>query len=700
MKINLINSVFLALGISVVACTSSLNVDRTNAPKPSKAPVINIPTPKEFTLDNGLRVFLVEDHKLPKVSFQLTVDYDPVLEKDKVGLSDLAGELMGEGTTTKTKEQIDEEIDFIGANLSTYSNGVYISSLSKHSDKVLEIASDIILHPSFPQEQLEKKKRKIISSLKMISTNPNAIADRVGNVLKYGKNHPYGEVQLKEHVENITIADCKKHYDTYFRPNVSYLVIVGDITPEEAKKKAQKYFGNWEKQTVPSHQYPFPPKVKENRVVFVEKPGAVQSLIKIIYPVDYKVGAPNAASVSVMSNIFGGAFSSYLMSNLREDKAYTYGARGGVRPDRLVGSFNASASVRNEVTDSAIVEFLKEMKHIRNEKVKAEDLNRIKNNMNGNFALSLEKPQTIARFALNTARYNLPKDYYQNYLARLAAVNEDSVKQAAEMYIYPDSAIILVIGNTEILEKIKKFDADGEIEILDVNGEPKKELELAPAGMTAEKVIEQYLYVITDLSDMESVKQKFNQVKDITINMEAQIQGMTIQMKSQQMQPNLILTEVSMNGMTMQKQTFDGQNGKASGMQGNKDIEGKELEKLKHDAIMHKEIKYKELGYEMELLGIATVLGKKAYKVRLKSPKGEETFQYYDKNTGLLIYSVTNFTSEDGKAMTTTSEYKDYRNVNGILYPFKRAEQAGQQVIDLEVKNIEINKGLKKSDFQ
>ena len=686
------------LSVYVVSCSNNAIVDRSQAPKPSPAPEINIAKPVSFTLDNGLKVFVVADHKLPKVSFQLTVDSDPILEKDKVGLGDLAGELMAEGTLTKTKNEIDTEIDFIGANLTTYAGGIYISSLSKHSDKALEIASDIMLNPSFPAEQLEKKKRQLLSNLKSISANPNAIASRVGSVVSYGKEHPYGEIQLQEHIENITIEDCKAHYETYFRPNVSYLVIVGDITKEEAKAKAEKYFGNWKKKEVPTHKYQLPELVKENRVVFVEKPGAVQSLIQVMYPLDYKIGAEDAASVELMTGVFGGAFSSYLNANLRENKGYTYGARGGMSPDRLVGKFTASASVRNEVTDSSIVQFLAEMKHIVDEEVNEEDLTRIRNNANGNFALSLEKPQTVARFALNTAKYNLPEDYYQNYLSRLDKVTAKEVQEVAKKYIKPAACIILVVGNKDVLESLKQFDADGVIEVLDINGNPKKDLKPVPDGMTAEKVVEQYFYARTNKSNMDEVKALFNKVKAIEYNMEAAIQGMTINMVSKQLAPNYFLSEVKMDKTIMQRQAYNGKIGRSSGMQGAKVIEGEELTALAQEAIMHKELKYKELGYELQLLGIEPILGVEAYKVELTSPLKEVKLQYYDVSTGLLIFSTSTKVVE-GNSITSTTEYGDYKSVNGILYPHKRAEQVGNQLIDLTVLEIKINTELKPADF-
>lgn len=696
---NLYRLLILSVAVATVSCSKKVTVDRSVAPVPTPAPEINIPTPATFTLENGLKVFVVENHKLPKVSFQLTVDADPLLENDKVGLSDLTGQLMAEGTQSKSKEQIDNEIDFIGASLFTSANGVYLSSLSKHTDKALDIASDIMMNPSFPKEQLDKKKKQMLSSLKTISTNANAIAARVSSVVCYGKGHPYGEVQLKEHLDNITIEDCKKHFKTYFRPNVSYLVVVGDITVDDAKSKVQKYFGKWEKKEVPKHYYEFPSLVKENRVVFVEKAGAVQSLVQVFYPLKYGMGAEDASAVKLMTGIFGGAFSSYLNANLREDKAYTYGARGGIRPDRLVGKFSASASVRNEVTDSAIVEFLAEMKHIVNEKVKAEDLTRIRNNSNGGFALSLEKPQTVARFALNTARYDLPSDYYQNYLARLDKVTAEDVQNVAKKYIKPEACVILVVGNKEVLETLKQFDADGEVEILDMNGDPKKELKPITNGMTAEKVIEQYLFVRTDLTDMEAVKARFDGVKDMTKEMEATLQGMKIKMVSKQMKPNAMSMEITMNNMVMQKQVFNGSKGTVTSMQGSKELSGDELKSLAEGSIMHKELKYAELGYKLNLLGIETILGKEAYKVEVVTPNGESGLQYFDVNSGLLIYSTSTSTTE-GKTVTSTSEYGDYKSIEGILFAHKISEQVGPQIIDLTVTKIDLNTGLKISEFK
>lgn len=694
---NIITTILLTASVSLLHA----QIDRTTAPKPGVAPQINIGTPASFTLDNGLKVFVVENHKLPKVSFQLTIDKDPVLENGTVGLADMMGDMLSAGTTTKTKAQIDEEIDFVGASVSTFSSGFYASSLTKHSDKVLGIAADILLNPAFPQEELDKKKKRAFSSLKSLATNADAIAGRVTSVLKYGKNHPYGEVQMRSDIENITIEACRKYYTTYFRPNISYLVIVGDITVEDAKKLTEKYLGSWEKAEVPEHKYDMPLAPKGVRVAFVNKPGAVQSVIKVIYPVDYKVGAPDAAAVSVMSSIFGGAFSSYLNANLREDKAYTYGARGGVRADNRVGSFNAGASVRNEVTDSSVTEFLFEMNHIINEKPSQADLDRIKNNMNGGFALSLENDQTIARFALNIERYGLPKDYYQTYLSRLQNVQFADVLAAAKKYIHPENCIILVVGNKDIAGTLTKFDSDGVIEFYDINGdvkvdEPAKEL---PSGLTAEKVLEDYFFAITGETSMKSVQKKYKKIKDITIKMEAEMQGMKMEIVTKQMAPNKSLFELNMQGMTVQKQVFDGEKGGSSGMQGKKALEGEDLEAMKNEAVMNKELKYESLGYSLKLESIEDVNGKDAYKVAITDAKGEISYDYFDIESRLKVYSTSTEKGPDGSVVETYAEFSDYKEVDGIMYPYSRVRNMGPQAIDLKVTSIKVNDKLKSSEF-
>ncbi|MGM0407883.1 MAG: M16 family metallopeptidase, partial [Bacteroidota bacterium] len=402
---HIISSILFAI---LIIANASAQVDRSVRPEPGPAPEIKIGEHQSFTLDNGLKVIVVENHKVPVVSFQLTLDVDPVMEKDAVGYVSLTGGLLRAGTANRTKPEIDEQVDFIGATLNTYTNGVFAQSLKKHSESLLELMSDVMLNPVFPESELEKNKKQAISGLKSSETNPGAIANRVAQKLRF-PNLPYGEIRTEETIENITREKCLNYYNTYYKPNTAYLVIVGDITADESKQLANKYFGGWEKGNVPEHEYQFPDKNTGTRVAVVHKDDAVQSVIKVTYPVNIKPGSEDAIPIYLTNQIFGGGiFSGRLMQNLREDKGYTYGARSSISTDPLAGYFEAGAEVGTEVTDSAITQFIYEMNRIRNEKVKKDEIQLSKNVSTGSFALSLERPQTIARFAFNTQRYNLP----------------------------------------------------------------------------------------------------------------------------------------------------------------------------------------------------------------------------------------------------------------------------------------------------
>lgn len=693
-------NIYTVAALSLVSiATFGQDIDRTKAPEPGEAPKINIGTPETFTLDNGLKVFVVENHKLPKVSIQLAIDKPLIMEGDKVGVGEMTGEMLNAGTTEKSKAEMDEEIDFIGASVTATSSGIFASSLSKHADKVMGIMSNMLLKPAFPQEELDKAKKRALSNLKSLSTNPEAIAGRVQDVLLYGKGHPYGEVQTSADVDNITLSDCKKYYQDYFRPNISYLVVVGDITPAEAKEKANKYFGAWEKREVPGQKYEASTDVPGVRVAFVEKPGAVQSVIKVTYPLDLKVGSDDDASIKIMNGIFGGAFSSRLNMNLREEHGYTYGAGGRASADRYIGYFSAGASVRNEVTDSAVAEIIGEMKEMIEGKVTMDELTRNINYNNGNFALSLESDQTVARFALNVEKYGLPADYYQNYLSRLGKVTQDDVQAAAKKYIHPDNCIILVVGSRDVVEGLKQFDTDGKIEFYDYNGDVKSaEKKKLPEGLTAEKVIEDYILAYTQSSSMKVALKKLKKIKDITMISETELQGMKINITIKRKAPNMMLSEMNMSGMTIQKTVFNGTSGGTISMQGNQAFEGDELEEQKYSSTMNVETKYKELGYKLTLKSIEEVNGKDAYMIEVVDPTGKIENEYFDVESKMKVYSTSTSETPEGD-MTITSEYQDYREVNGMLYAHKMIQNFGPQALEMDVKEIKVNSKLKSSEF-
>ena len=238
---------------------------RKNAPKPGPAPKIELGEYEQFTLDNGLEVIVVENHKLPKVTFQLLVDVPPKAYGDKVGLADMAGEMLSRGTKERSKAEIDQAVDFVGASLSTSATGAFGSSLSKHKETLLSIMAEVVLQPAFPEEEFSKVRQQAVSALAYRDSDPSAIEGVVSNVMRYGSDHPYGEVETEETLNNITLEDAREYYDYNFKPNISYLAFIGDINAKEAKKLAKKYFGNWERGTVQKEFYERPRRQKKQR---------------------------------------------------------------------------------------------------------------------------------------------------------------------------------------------------------------------------------------------------------------------------------------------------------------------------------------------------------------------------------------------------------------------------------------------------
>lgn len=677
---------------------ADINDFRKTAPKPAPAPKIEIGSADNFNLLNGLKVFVVENHKLPRVSFQIFVDVPPVMEKEFAGAASIAGQLLKTGTITKSKSEIDEAVDFMGASLNTSSRGISGASLKKHTEELMKIASDILLKPSFPQAEFDKIKKQTLSNLAQVKEDPNSIAQNVSNVLTYGQSHPYGETETEETVNKVTLEETKNYYNNYLKPNLGYMVVVGDITAAEAKPMVEKYFGNWMGRPVPKTDFSTPQKPSKATVNFVSKSGAAQSVITITYPVNLKPGSDDWIAAYLMNEILGsgGSLSSRINQNLREDKAYTYGGGSTLDNDPYVGSFSANVSVRNEVTAPAVKELLKELNRIRTEKVTEKELTQIKNYLTGVFAIRLESPQTVARFALNTARHNLPADYYATYLEKLNAVTAADIQAMAQKYITPDNAHILVVGNkAEVAESLKEFAADGTINYYDAFGAPlKMEESAATANMTVEQVLDKYIAAIGG-------KEKLMAVKDLSMNMAADMMGQTIEMKIVQKSSDKTYQSMSMGGVTQQESIVNGDKGKMSMGGQSQPMPAEQIASSKEEAVLFKEMQFKDLGYEAKLIGTENLAGKNVFVIETITPSAKKQTLFFDTKTFLKVKESSNVPGPNGQIMTISTDLTDYQEVDGILFPFGRKLVGAAPIpLDLKIKEIKVNSGVSDDLFK
>ena len=356
------NSILLILTILLASASSFAQINRSKQPEPGPAPKINMERPIEFSLDNGLNVMIVENHKLPRVSLSLFFDRTPFLMKEKAGVTSLLGSMLGNGTQTISKDDFNEEIDFLGADLSFGFDGGYASSLSKYFERMMELLADATMNSLLTPEEFEKEKERLLEGLKSQEKSVDAVASIAGEALAYGRNHPYGEFENEASINNVSFADVQEYYKNFFNPKQAYLVIIGDINPEKVKPIIESRFNSWENGSITEMTMPDAhsnPKALE--INFIDMPNAVQSNISLTSNVSLKMDDPDYHAVLLANKILGGGFNSYLNMNLREEHGYTYGSRSSVGSDEFITRFRTSASVRNEVTDSAVVQTLRKL---------------------------------------------------------------------------------------------------------------------------------------------------------------------------------------------------------------------------------------------------------------------------------------------------------------------------------------------------
>lgn len=671
---------FLLFGVAIA------QVDRSVLPEPGPAPSIAFEEPATFPLDNGLQVFVVPNDKLPRIAFYLIVDRDPLFEGDKAGLTSFVGDMMMAGTQSRTKDELDEAVDFIGASLSASSTSVSASSLKKHQDKILELMTDVLYNPVFPEEELEKLRKQTLTSLASSKDSPDYLASVVSNAVVYGKDHPYGEPMTEETVANVSLEDVRQYYRTFFKPNISYLAMVGDIEEKEAKKIAETYFSSWEKGSVPEFDYAKPRLPEENKVALHDRSSAVQSVIQVAYPVEMDLTNPDYQATRVLNFILGEGFNSRLNGNLRETKGYTYGARSSFGSDKLIARFSANTSVRNAVTDSSVYEILYEIRNIAENGITEEELKTAKANLSGRFGRSLENPNTIATFAINTARYGLSDDFYSNYLKRLEALTAEEINAAARKYMKPENLYITVVGDgSEIKEGLARF---GAVEMYSNKGDKVQEINLSDAATTAADVLDQYLEAIGGEAAASAIQ-------SAKIEMSAEVQGTKLTLTAlHDMEKQRMVQKVLMMGNEASKTILKDGAATVSAMGQSQTLTDEQYEDVKMASLwLIPELYYETMGYTLELDGATDIEGEAAYKLVVSNPTGGKVINYYSMDSGLKLKSENQISGE--------TIYSDYKEFEGVRIPVSMTLKSPMIPVPLnsKVENLEINVSLSDQDF-
>ena len=679
----------ISILLTLFFVTGIMQAQNRPQPKPGASPMVQIKKPQSFVLKNGLKVMVVENHKLPRVSFNLTLDNPPFAEGNKKGVDDLTSSLVGNGSQKTPKDVFNEEIDFLGANINFSSQGASASALSKYSGRVLELLAEGALFPLFTQEEFDKDKAKMIEGLKANEKSVAAISSRVVDVLAFGKNHPSGEYVSEETLKNVTLADVQNNYATRFVPENAYLVIIGDVKFKETKAAVEKLFGAWEKKTITKENYTANPNVDKLQINVVDVPNAVQSEISLVNTLNLKMNDPDFFPAVIANQILGGDFNSYLNMNLREKHAWTYGARSEIGSGKYVTKFVANSAVRNAVTDSAVVEFIKEIKKIRTEKVDAEVLKNVKAGYIGRFVMQVQKPQAVARYALNIETEQLPADFYEKYIQTINAVTPDDILRVANKYFLLDNTRIVIVGKaSEITPGLEKLKLP--LFFFDKYGNPvekpvtKKEI---PAGVTAKSVLENYIKAIGGDKAVATVK-TIAMTGSTTIPQAPSPLSFTSKIDNK----GKMMVELAMGAMSLMKQVVNEKGAYAIQQGQRRDFTGKDLDAMKASATTFVETTLLKKA-DITLSGIETINGKDAYGI-----KDGKTTYFYDTTTGLKV-AESKVLEQGGQSMTQTTNYGDYRDVKGVKVPFNIIQNVGFE-LDIKMSDIKINEGVTDADFQ
>ncbi len=656
-------------------------------PKSGPAPSINIKKPESFNLKNGLKVLVVENSKLPRVSYTLTIDNTPYAEGSKKGVDDMLSAMIGNETEKTSKEAFNEEIDFLGANINFSSSGARASGLSKYSERILELMAEGSLEPKFSQEEFDKEKSKMIENLKSDEKNVTANARRVENILVYGKNHPRGEYVSEETLNNVSLEDVKLNYDTNFVPENAYLVIIGDVKLKDIKKQVEKAFKGWKKATAPQLTFTEPTDLQYSQINFIDMSNAVQSEIAVINTSNLKMTDKEYYAALLANQILGGGGEGRLFLNLREKHGWTYGSYSSIGSGKYTSKFRAGASVRNSVTDSAIAEILNEVKRMRMDLVSDEDLRNAKAKYVGNFVMQIEKPETVAFYALNKETQNLPDDFYEKYIKNINAVTAEDIKAAANKYFLADNLRIVVVGKAaDVVPGLEKsgipvmyFDRFGNKVDKPVI---KKEI---PKGVTAKTVLENYINAIGGEKALKAVK-------STVIISKATVQGQELQLTAKTTSDNKMSSEMSMSGMTVMKMVVTEKGAYANQQGQRKDFEGEKLKEMQAMAYTFPELLLAN-NKDVVLKGVETINGSDAYALTI----GKKTMMY-DVKSGLKVAESVE-QEQGGQTMTQVTNFNDYKEVKGIKFPYNVVMNVGME-LEFVTQDVKINEGVTAKDFE
>ncbi|HEX6976580.1 MAG TPA: pitrilysin family protein [Vicinamibacterales bacterium] len=453
---------------------STQMVLKGKAPVSSELLKVKLPRPQEADLANGLHLIVLEDHRLPQVTFQIIMPgaggyFDPA---DKIGLASYTASLMREGTKTRTSPQISEAIETMAASLnvssslSSTSASISGSALTEDFPKLMDLAADVLLNPAFSTQEWDRFKARTKAGLIQQRTNPNFLASETFNRVVFG-SHPAGRVSpTAENLDAITPEALAEFHRTHYVPDHAAIAFTGDISLADARKLVESKLSGWKNAGTPKISVTDPAPAPDAKVYLIARPNSVQTTLYVGTQSMTRTD-PDYPALTVVNRVLGGTMGR-LFRHLREEKGYTYGIGSGFNATFYRGSWTSSTSVRTDVTEPALTDLLAEIAELRDKPVPDKELADARRAIVGSFALALESPQQVLNYYIENWQYGLPADYWDTYPARIMAVTPAQAQAAAKKYWDPAKLQIVAVGDAtkikEILAKkgtLEVYDADG-----------------------------------------------------------------------------------------------------------------------------------------------------------------------------------------------------------------------------------------------
>lgn len=641
-----------------------VQVDKPNLdtkPGPLQATTFAFPPYIEFTMPNGLHVYVIENHEQPTLTVGISIRggdaYDPA---GKEGTAAIMGDMLGKGTKNRTAQDMAEALDGVGASISVStageSMGVSASMLKKHMNVVFPILRDQLQEPTFDEQELAKLKKQYVASIASRRSRPNEIAQALSRKVIYGMDNPLARRTLEKTINAVTREDVVKFHDSYIRPNLASIAFVGDITEKEARDILNKYFNTWKKGTAPAVEIP-PMRTEPAGVYFVPRKGSVQSTV-IVSAAGPAVRESDYDATDVLTSYIGGGFGSVLFNTLRETYSYTYSPFSVLTRGRRYNRIAFGAEVRTSVTDSAVTVMMRELAKLVNEGPEEEALTRRIATEVGQYQLAFEQASTVGAVLQNAWLNDVPIDDVTSYTERLSRINAGDVQQAASKYLSMFNLRLIVVGSPDVKSKLEQF---GPIKEFTLDLEPMKDAAYEDLGMTAQQLIDKHIEALGGRAAVDAVK---NMTIKADVSMTIQGNDLSGTYERVVAAPNKEFMSVNLGVMT-QQQWVDGTkawmalNGGPAGEQ-----EPEDAKKALLEARIFPFVSALADGYKL------VVKGKKdnAIVVEATSPLGRSERYMLDANT-MLVSKIEKDDQTPQGMMTTIEKYEAYETIGGVKLP-------------------------------